>query len=286
MLKDEPAITTEPRAHPIDRSFLTTCGVLLVALACSIVVIASPRPVQPSRLPALRVPLAEGRRAFGEGDLDARAPLPQAAWFAQWYELYSEAGLNEREKAVDLALVARQKAELSKLVREQFPKLGARGVRALMDALTARALDALPRRPLPTEAYGLLGGFPALLQQYGYIADPRSPIAPARAIAALYRQRFNLICERPLDSDIDDADRRIAEGWIALHGQRLPVERRVQAAQAFAKLGGVDAREALAVWLHHGELNDQATALLQHEYERTGALRLRNMLLFLQRTRS
>jgi hypothetical protein len=284
MLKDEPAIRTQPNARALDRSFLATCGVLLVALACSIVVIAAPRPVQPSRLPALRVPLAEGRRAFGPSGLDSSKPLPQAAWFARWYELYREAGLNEREKALDLAMVDAQKKEFTKITRQQFPALGKRGVRALIDALTARALDALPRSHPPSEAYGLLGGFPALLLQYGYIADTHSLIAPPRAIEVLYRQRFNLICERPLDSDIDDYDRLLAEGWIAMHGQDLPPERRVQAAQAFAKLGGVDAREALAVWLHHGELNAEATALLQREYERTGAFRLRNMLLFLQRS--
>jgi hypothetical protein len=283
MLKDEPAIRTQPNARPLERGFLTTCGVLLVALACSIVVIAAPRPVQPSRLPALRVPLAEGSRAFGDSALDPRTPLPKAAWFAKWYELYSEAGLNEREKAVDLRMVDAQKKELAKLTREHFAALGRQGARALMDAVTARALDALPRSHPPSEAYGLLGGFPELLLKYGYSTDTRNPIAPPRAIEVLYRQRFNLICERPIDSDIDDYDRLLAEGWIALHGQLLPPERRVQAAQAFAKLGGIDAREALAVWLHQGELNAEAMALLQHEYKRTGALRLRNMLLFLQR---
>lgn len=277
MLKDEPAI----RSQPLERGFLATCGVFLVALACSIVVIAAPRPVQPSRLPALRVPLAEGGRAFAASTLDPQ--LPKAAWFARWYELYSESGLNEREQAVDYTMVDAQKTELAKISREQFPKLGKQGVRALMDALTARALDALPRSRPPTEAYGLLGGFPALLQHYGYLTDTRSPIAPPRAIEVLYRERFNLLCERPIDSDIDDHDRLLAEGWIALHGQHLPPERRAQGAQNFAKLGGIDAREALAVWLHQGGLNAEAAALLQGEYERTGALRLRNMLLFLQR---
>ncbi|HEX5657891.1 MAG TPA: hypothetical protein VFX59_11885 [Polyangiales bacterium] len=283
MLKDEPATLTQRSAHPLDRGFLGTCSVLAVAVACSIAVIAAPRPVQPSRLPALRVPLAEGRRAFGEHALDPR-PLPQAAWFERWYELYNEAGLNERERAVDLSLVAAQRSELARISRESFPKLGDAGVRALMDTLTARALDALTRRDPPTEAYGLLGGFPALLAHYGYTDEAYTPIAPPRVIENLYRQRFNLISERPLDSDIDRADRALAEGWIALHGERLPNERRAKAAQTFAQLGGIDAREALAIWLYHGELKDDAIALLERAYERSGALRIRNMLLFLRRT--
>jgi hypothetical protein len=284
MLKDEPANPTQRSVHPRERGFLVTCVVLLVALGCSIVVIAAPRPVEPSRLPSLRVPLAEGRRAFADPELDPRQPLPQAPWLERWYELYSEAGLNEREKRVDIAMVAEQHAELVSITRAEFPKLGDKGVRALMDALTARALDALPRREPPSEAYGLLGAFPSLLQQYGYIDSAGAPIAPPRVIHQLYRQRFNLICERPLESNLGRFDRALAEGWIALHGQNLPPERRVQAAQTFAQLGGIDAREGLAVWLAQGELKDEALTLLQREYERTGALRLRNMVLFLRRS--
>lgn len=282
MRKDEPATPAES-AQPTERDFLATCTVLLVALACSIVVIASPRPVQPSRLPALRVPLAQGRRAFADVALDATEALPRTPWFARWYELYSEVGLNEREQSLDLAMVAEQHAELARLTRENFPELGREGVRALRDALTARALDAMPRRQPAPEAYGLLGGFPALLLRYGYIDDAATPLAPTRVIENLYHQRFNLLCGRPLDSDLEDFDRMLAEGWIALHGEKLPAQRRAQAARVFMELGGTDAREAFAIWLYHGELIDDATNLLQHEYARTGALRVRNMLLFSMR---
>jgi hypothetical protein len=280
MRKDEPGSD----AAQGERGFAGTCTVLLATLACSIVVLASPRPVQPSRLPALRVPLAEARRAFADVPHAPAPPPPDSPLLQRFEELYGEAGLNEREAKLDAAMVAEQKLELALITRELFPKLGEPGVRALRDSLTRRALAALWLREPPTEAYGLLGAFPVLLQRYGYIDSDRTPLAPPRLIENLYHQRFNLICERPLETDLDPYDRRLAEGWVALHGRNMPAERRAQAAHTFAELGGVDAREALAIWLAHGERKDEAMQLLRAEYARTGALRLRNMLLFLQRS--
>lgn len=285
MRKDEPAMLSLTGARPATGGFVATAAMLVAALVCSIVVIAAPRPVQPSRLPALRVPLAEGMRAFGALELDPEQPLPRASWLSSFLELYREAGLNEREKRVDMALVEAQRLELAQLVREHFPKLGRAGVRALMHALTARALDALGRSQPPPEAFGLLGSFPALLRSYGYVDTSGVAVAPARVIQHLYEQRFNLICGRPLDADIDRSARALAEGWIALHGERLPPERRVQAAHKFLELGGIDAREALAVWLYQGGLKEEAADLLQRQYAHTGALRLRNMLLSIQQHR-
>ncbi len=282
MKEDQSAIITERLPREADPGFLGTCSVLLVALVCSIVVIASPRPVQPSRLPALRVPLSEGQRAFADVRRSGE-PLPKAAWFERWYELYSEAGLNEREPQVDMSMVAQQRAELAAITREEFPKLGGQRVRALLNTLSTRALDALPLDRPPNAAYGLLGGLPALLSRYGYIDAQRRPIAPMRVLQVVYQQRLNLLCERPIDGDIDRFDLMLAEGWIALHAPGIPPERRALAAKKFVELGGLDAREAWAVWLYHGDLAEQASALLEREYERTRALRLRNMLLFLSR---
>ncbi|MET0284212.1 MAG: hypothetical protein ABW352_07070 [Polyangiales bacterium] len=280
MRKDEPGSDGQPS----EPGFAGTCSVLLATLVCSIVVLASPRPVQPSRLPALRVPLAEAGRAFADDPTTPTEPLPDSPLLQRFLELYGEAGLNEREAQVDVDMVAEQKRELARITSELFSTLGEQGVRALRETLTARALAALPQREPPSEAYGLLGGFPALLLRYGYIDRDRTPLAPPRLIRNLYHQRFNLICEQPLDANMEPFDRRLAEGWVALHGQNMPAERRAQAARTFAELGGTDAREALAIWLANAELKDEAAQLLRGEYERTGALRLRNMLLFLLRS--
>jgi hypothetical protein len=276
MLKDE----TQRSVSRGERSFLATCGALLSALICSIVVIVAPRPVQPGRLPALRVPLSEAKRAFGEIASSGRA-LP--ASLERWYELYREAGLNEREPELDPDIVAAQRSELWHLVEREFPKLGSAGIAALMDTLSERALASLRSERPTAEGYGLLGAFPSLLARYGYLDDRGRAIAPPRVLRVLYLQRFNLICARALDADIDAFDRKLFEGWVALHGAKLPPERRALAARNYAALGGLDAREALAIWSFYGGLTEQAAQLLRREYERTGALRLRNLSLFVQR---
>ncbi|HEY6879359.1 MAG TPA: hypothetical protein VI299_15135 [Polyangiales bacterium] len=284
MLKDESPLAARSTVGALDRGFIASCAVLLVAVACSIVVIAAPRPVQPSRLPALRVPLSEAKRAFASTPPSANTPLPQGRAMQRWLELYREEGLNEREAHVNLAMVAEQRAELRQLGSQEFPKLGPQGVLALMNALTDRALAALHVRRPTAEGYGLLGAFPELLAQYGYIDARHRALAPLRVIRVLYQQRFNMICERPLDTDIPPEDRALAEGWNALHGANIPPARRALAARAFAALGGIDSQEALAIWLFHGGLRDEAEAILEREYQRTQALRLRNMLLFVRRS--
>jgi hypothetical protein len=285
MLKDEPVILSVASARDVrrlDRGFLATCALLLTATACSIVVVAAPRQVQPSQLPALRLPRVAVAEALAADQQRARH-VPQSPALERWLELFREEGLAEREKSVNLGIVAEQRAELRQLVQSEFPKLGSDGVRALMSAVTGQALAALSARKPPPEAYGLLGAFPVLLARYGYIEPNGALRAPELAVRALYKVRFNLICERPLDTDLSKLERLAYEGWNALHAGGLAPERRAQAARAFASLAGTDAREALAIWLFQGGMRTEAAELLRSEYERTGALRMRNMQLFASR---
>jgi hypothetical protein len=277
MLKDE-----QHDPPTFDRGFMATCASLVLATACSIVVLAAPRPVQPRQLPALRLSRSEvAAQLATDHALAARAPRSRA--LERFRELFSEEGLAEREKSVDLGILSEQRAQLKALVASEFPRLGGENVRALMAALTDEALPhSFAKRP-PAAAYGLLGRFPALLTRYGYADAEGHLIAPELAVRALYKARFNLITERPLDTDLSPVERQAQHGWNALHAGELPPERRARAARDFAASGGTDAREALAIWLFQGGDHAHARELLQAEYERTGALRLRNLLLFIAR---
>jgi hypothetical protein len=289
MLKD--AEGTQKRS---ERAFTGAFALLVTALACSIVVVLAPRPVQPSQLPALRLPraavaaelardheLARSARAFVR-DPDVEHVL----------SLYREEGLVELDREVDMASLANKRQELSSSGDKLFTRLGVERTRALIAWTTERALSAWASGAESSEARGLLGGFPSLLARYGYVHTPVARAgarvdtprgfgeAPKLSVRTLYKARFNLIFERPLDRDLRPLELLAYEGFNALHASGLPAERRARAAQAFFRVGGHDGAEAAAIWMYQGGAREPALALLRSEYARTGALRLRNMALY------
>lgn len=288
MLKD--AEGTEKRS---ERAFTGAFALLATALACSIVVVLAPRPVQPSQLPSLRLPraaveaeltrdheLAKRARAFVE-DADVQRVL----------SMYREEGLAELASEVDMASLANKRQELSSSGDRLFTRLGVERTRALIAWTTDRALSAWSSGADSSEARGLLGGFPSLLARYGYVhaqsaasAGVDTPRgfgeAPMLAVRTLYKARFNLIFERALDRDLRPIEVMAYEGFNALHAAGMPAERRARAAQSFFRVGGHDGAEAAAIWMYQGGARGPALALMRSEYARTGALRLRNMALY------
>lgn len=290
MLKD-----AEGTEKPSERAFTGAFALLVTALACSIVVVLAPRPVQPSQLPSLRLPraaveaeltrdheLAKRARAFMQ-DTDVEHVL----------SMYRQEGLAELASEVDMASLANKRQELSSSGDRLFTRLGVDRTRALIAWTTERALLAWASGADSDEARGLLGGFPSLLARYGYVYAPVVASAgghvdtprgfgqaPMLAVRTLYKARFNLIFERALDRDLRPLELMAYEGFNALHASGMPAERRARAAQAFFRVGGHDGAEAAAIWMYQGGARGPALALLRSEYARTGALRLRNMALY------
>jgi hypothetical protein len=293
MLKD--AAETKKR---VERSFTAAFALLATALSCSIVVVLAPRPVQPSQLPALRL----ARRAVEAQLAHDRELAASARSFERdpdvvnVLSMYRREGLAELRNDLDMQVLADQRRELSSGADKLFTRLGGERTRALIAAVTERAMAALAQDHAASETRGLLGGFPSLLARLGYddsfVVEPATKRvaragysrAPTLAVRTLYKARFNLICERPLDRDLTPLELQAYEGFNALHAAGLPPERRAQAAQTFFRAGGHDGAEAAAIWMYQGGAHDAALALLRSEYERTGALRLRNMALYVSRT--
>jgi len=290
MLKD--AEGTEKHA---ERAFTGAFALLVTALACSIVVLLAPRPVQPSQLPSLRLP-----RAAVEAELARDHELAKSARafvddpeVQHVLSMYREEGLAELASEVDMASLAAKRQELSSGGDRLFTRLGVERTQALVAWTTERALEAWASGADSSEARGLLGGFPSLLARYGYthapsvagggarVETPRGfGEAPLLSVRTLYKARFNLIFERALDHDLRPLELMAYEGFNALHASGMPAERRARAAQAFFRVGGHDGAEAAAIWMYQGGARGPALALLRSEYARTGALRLRNMALY------
>lgn len=293
MLKD-----AEGTQKGSERAFTGAFALLVAALACSIVVVLAPRPVQPSQLPSLRLP-----RAAVEAELARDRELAKRAnafdddpEVLHVLSLYQREGLAELASEVDMATLASQRQELTSSGDKLFTRLGAERTRALMAWTTERALSAWASGSESTETRGLLGAFPALLVRYGYVHAPTPAPggardkpraygeAPMLSVRALYKARFNLIFERGLDRDLRPLEVLAYEGFNALHASGMPAERRARAAQAFFRAGGHDGAEAAAIWMFQGGAHRAALSLLLREYARTGALRLRNMALYASRS--
>ncbi|MDB4987926.1 MAG: hypothetical protein JWN04_3104 [Myxococcaceae bacterium] len=283
-INDERALMrkdADDRSAPPDRAFTAAFALLATALACSIVVLAAPRPVVPARLPPLRLSATalEAQRALDRTLVASARSFMHDPQVAQLYELYREEGLVELEPAVDLEILRAERRERTELARRVFARLGAQASRAFTAHVLDDAMRALTQDRNSDEARGLLGTFPDLLTRYGYADAAGRLRAPELSVRGLYKARFNMIFDRPLLSDFSNIELQAYEGFNALEAGGLPPERRAEAAGAFQRAGGTDGAEALATWLFNADRRPDALALFAREYQRTSALRLRNMML-------
>jgi hypothetical protein len=279
MLKDAEGGQKQP-----ERAFTAAFALLATALSCSIVVVLAPRPVPPSQLPPLWLDSQRVEAALAhDHELAASAhALVKEPEVTRFLQLYRDEGLSELADDVNLSALGERRRELSASADRLFTRLGVERTRALIASTTERAMQALAGHGDSTEARGLLGSFPGLLSRYGYVDAARRGFgqAPPLSVRTLYKARFNLICERPLERDLQPIELQAYEGFNALSAAGLSPERRAQAAQTFFRVGGRDGAEAAAIWQFQGGAHGQALALFRSGYERTGLLRLRNMALY------
>lgn len=265
-----------------ERAFTATVALIVSAVACAIVILTSPRPIEPSQLPALRL---DRTRVAAQRSLDRAlaARVPRGEDVARLIKLYRAEGVAEATRDGDFARLNARRGELAQVAHSVFTRLDADAEAALVASITERAMTALAGELVDAdEARGLLGRFPDLLVRYGY-ADDAGLRAPEVAVRAFYKERFNLICERPRGTGLTPIEREAMEGFNALHAGGLPPEQRALAARAYMLAGGEDGAEADAIWLFQGGLRDEALTLFRRGYEHTGSLRLRNLAVYAAR---
>lgn len=279
MIDSEMGKDERPASTSRDRVFTATCALIASAVACTVVVLAVPRLVEPVELPALRLERSEVAAQLASDRADA-ARAPRGDDVSRWQALYREDGLSELSPHPDHARIAKRRVELASECAALFHRVGDGGARALVAATTESALAGL-RGELPArEAQGLLGIFPVLLRRYGFIDADGTVRAPELSLRAFYKARLNLICERPRAFGLSAIELQALEGWNALHAQGLSAGQRLLAAKAFHDAAGNDALEAVAIWLFANGARERSHALLERKHEKSGLLRMRNMALF------
>lgn len=268
-----------------ERAFTATFAMLVVALVCSVVVLVAPRPVRPTRLPALRLSpeLIEAQRVHDQALVAQARAFERDPEVLQLANLYEEEGLVEFEPLLDSNLLFRQRGERSALAQRVFARLGEQGTRAFIALTVDDAMRSLAGDRTTDRARGLLGRFPELLASYGYTDAAGRPLAPELSIRAFYKARVNMVFDRPPIHDFSPIEVQAYEGFNALQSGALPPARRAEAAAAFYRAGGIDAAEALAVWLFQGGQRADSLTLFAQEYAHNHALRVRNMMLVAQR---
>jgi hypothetical protein len=265
--------------RPRDPTFTAVFSLVAVATACAVVLVTMPRAVEPSQLPAL---VLDETAAEGALDYDRHAAsrAPHNAELDELYNLYLSEGRAEREGQQGLSGTAKRRARIAVITRRLFPALGKEKVVALRARATERFMVALSGQlEVEAEADGLVGHFPDILRKYGLLRADGSFAAPELSVRTMYKARWNMIHERPLNEYLEPMEIQAYEGWTALHAPFLPMEQRAQSAKRFYEAKGHRAAQAHATFLYHGKLRSEAERVLAEEYERTHELRLRNQLL-------
>jgi hypothetical protein len=104
-------------------------------------------------------------------------------------------------------------------------------------------------------------------------------LAAPFVLRTLYKARINLLFGRKPEHDLAPVEQQAFFGYQALHRERLPVVRRVEALKAYEAAGGVRADEALGVLLYRNGQFAEAAEVLHSVASQTGELRARNYAL-------
>jgi hypothetical protein len=259
------------------RRKLTPSGALLLgaALAASgaLVALAIPRPVAPTETPGLHLSdarAAEARRL----DRARAARAPEGLMAEQLLDAYyrhgnaERFGTTQRTYQHDRRVIARSVA----LLRQEH------GDDALLDlqaSVVERLDDALAGRMDEPERAAFLGGFEEMMGTYGLVDDGEWR-APDIAVRALFKARFNATLRRPLTEGLHAIELEAYWGWLALEAHDAPIDRRLEALDAYDEATGHAHPEARGVLLFQAGEFLPAAEQFELAYAETGSVRLRN----------
>jgi hypothetical protein len=250
--------------------------VILLAgvLACAAFLFAQERAVVPRELPSLVLDPAAVAQALA-ADAAAAKRVPKSAKVEQLNAYWLEQSRADREG---------MEPEYARSVRadDMFFAYGAlksevgEPAALALRAAAAEQLDAALDGKLTTdEARDVLGGFPTMLAREGCARDGEL-VAPRFVVRTLFKARWNLSHGLAADHAFTPIERLAFYGWQALHADRLPIERRLNALEAYANYGGKRVAQSAGVLLHMGGQYAASAEALGAAHKQTGNLRLRN----------
>jgi len=250
--------------------------VVTVGACCVGLLIALPRPIEPTELPALRLDAAAVTEVRAARRAASAPESPQAALLRN---LYLEQGRAEVNRDTESALEVRR-TRVDNAVAAFLEAHDEEALAALRNAMVAELPAALGGDLEPEEEEGTLGSFPRILERYHAAVDG-VVVAPDFVVETLYAARWNTIFHREPTDGFTDVEKQAYWGWLALRS-RADMELRKSALEHFAEAGGSGAAEAAAVLAFHSGSPAQAAILFDRLYEGTGELRFRNHALAAQ----
>jgi len=274
--------TTPSLAVPQKRAYalpepLAAIALLVLAIAFAALLLARPRAVSPTEVPALVLPAGEVARVLA-ADQRSASKAPHSVQAESLRALLRTQGEVEVRGHEDADEYHRRRQKLAEGYASLVAADGEQAAMCLRAEATQELEAALDLKLSLAKAKVVLGAMPAVFEREGVTHDGEL-IAPRFVAHTLFKARWNLLHGLAPDQRFEPIEKRTYYGWKALHAQGLPMPTRVAALQKYAKLGGAHADEALGVLLFSLQEYEQAAVPLQAAYRADPSLRLRNYLL-------
>ena len=261
-------------------AFAAFFAVLCVCSACLIVLIATPRFPPLDELPPLVLAPDRVRSARAADDAWLKQALT-GPLVQELRQLYLEEGRAEASERSDAMHAWRRQERMWGLARSVLAEVGSARFVALRALATEQFMQQLSMADglVQPEAAGLCGRFPELMRRYGMMEEGGRMIAPEQVVRAMYAARWNMLHGLEPAHAFSEQELCAYLGWIALHAASAPPERRLAAAEGFARAGCRYGAETLAQWQFLEGRLDEGLASMQAIYEENGSLRARNLAL-------
>ncbi|MCA9609450.1 MAG: hypothetical protein KC619_27805 [Myxococcales bacterium] len=253
---------------------LSTLALVLAVSSPVLLAWSWSRPLEapPIELPVLTLVPREVRAVR---DADAALVAPTTERARTRLSIYEEANVAEHD-ATDYPGQARIRAgRLGMALTELVEEEGEAVIAACRASDTERAMRALHGDPEGGDAVAALGGFVRMMDRYDMRRDGRQT-APDFVVRTTFKARWNAAHGRDLTEGLAPIELQAYWGWLALHARSAPIERRLEALDAYEAAGGTDADEARGALLF--ESGDMAGAheAFEAAYAEHGTFRLRN----------
>lgn len=246
----------------------------VLAITFVVVLLALPRAVAPSEMPALVVDGEDAAAVRARDERLAREALRDHETNAL-RRLYAEHSLAEIAGA-DTPDSARHRIMSFVFASRRYRESrGEEAIAALRAEAALEAERALRGDLEDAERDARLGTFFSVLERYG-AADAGELRAPSFVVRTLFVSRWNVAHGFPPTDGMQEAELQAYWGWLALEAEDAPDARRLEALEAYDRAGGADADEARGTLLYRMGRMPEAAEAFQRAYEEEGTLRLRN----------
>jgi hypothetical protein len=251
-------------------------GLFALVTACALVLVAMPRAIAPSEMPALELSAAAVARVTRE-DAERAASAPNSAAAQELMARFWSFGSSEAAALEDFNLATQRKRALHRLYDRVVAVDGATAALKLREQALVKFEAALDGSLSKTESDAVMGLFANVLIEHQVTRDGEE-LAPHFVLRTLYKARWNRMLDLAPDLGFAQVERFAYFGWLGLHADNLPLAMRRQALQKYAAAGGPNAAEAQGVLAFLAQDYAESVRSLERAYGEAPSLRVRNYL--------